>query len=163
MPILRTANPIVLPNRIVSHRWSLFSSLIIVILLMLTGCEDHGKIIWSKEVVSPNSEWSVVAETRQWGGPGAAYVATTVYLKRQGRHAQSPVQSLLSSLAREKPPITIMNFSNEDARSIAGPSVKIEWRDQTHVNIIYGSGAKVDFQAIQCAGIYISAAPAASL
>lgn len=108
----------------------------------LSGCQDEGETIWSSEIRSPDGRWLATANTKQWGGPGTAYVATIVYLK------------LIDS---PQPPTQVLLFSNESAYPIGSTGVHMEWLTPKHLNVTYGSHATLDFQAIKCAGIDISA------
>jgi len=99
---------------------------------------------WSTEARSPDGLWLATAQSQQWSGPGNAYDATTVYLKRtKGRDSA----------------IQILGFSHQYATM----NLKIEWVTPTNLKVTYGESGKpgdhvdVDFQAIKCAGIAISA------
>jgi hypothetical protein len=54
------------------------------------GCRDVATT-WSAEARSPGGQWIATARSQQWGGPGTAYDATTVYLK-QVKASQAPMQ-----------------------------------------------------------------------
>jgi hypothetical protein len=96
------------------------------------------------EVRSPDGLWIAKALSQQWSGPGNAYDATTVYLRRT-KGPQSPIE--------------ILGFSHEYATM----DLKMEWISPTHLNVMYGESKRpddhvsLDFQAIKCAGIEISA------
>jgi hypothetical protein len=113
--------------------WMLFA------VCLLSGCRDKGTTTWFKEVRSPDGRWLATATTKQWSGPGAAYVATSVYLKRS-----------------EGPPndIEVLAFSHEDAPHMY---LKMDWVTPEHLDVTYGNHATLDFQAIKCAGINITA------
>jgi hypothetical protein len=115
--------------------------LIVGSLVLVSGCRDKGTTIWSKEVRSPDGQWLAAAATKQWSGAGTAYVATSVYLKWMGG---------------SQPPIEILGFSNDSAYPSGITNVKMEWVTPKHLEVTYGSHAKLDFQAVKCNGIDIS-------
>jgi hypothetical protein len=99
---------------------------------------------WSGETRSPDGRYLAVARSKQWSGPGNAYDATTVYLKW---------------IKGSQPPTEVLEFSHQYATM----NLKMEWKTPTHLHVTYGESAKpgdhvsLDFQAIKCAGIEISA------
>ena len=115
--------------------------IVVGITISLSGCRDDGTIIWSKEVGSPDGQWLASAATKQWSGPGNAYVATSVYLK--GKDSSQP-------------PIEVLGFSNDSAYPAGATSITMEWVTPKHLDVTYGSHATLDFQALKCAGIDIS-------
>jgi len=54
---------------------------VIGICVLGAGCQ-HVATTWSAEAKSPDGLWAATARSQQWGGPGTAYDATTVYLQR---------------------------------------------------------------------------------
>jgi len=113
---------------------------------LLCGCPEsckEGGTTWSAEARSPDGLWLATARSQQWGGPGTAYDATTVYLKW---------------IRGSQPPVEILGFSHQYATM----NLKMEWVTPRHLNVIYGeserSGDKVeiDFQAIKCAAVEIT-------
>jgi hypothetical protein len=66
--------------------------IIIAVCVSRAGCRDVGKT-WSAEDRSPDGLWLATARSQQWGGPGTAYDATTVYLKWI-KGSQPPTQVL---------------------------------------------------------------------
>ena len=106
---------------------------------LLAGCRDEGTTIWSKEARSPDGYWLATARTKQWSGPGTAYVATSVYLKR----TNGP-----------KDEIEVLEFSHEDTPRMY---LAMDWVTPKHLDVTYGSRATIDFQAIKCSGIDITA------
>ena len=125
-------------------RGSIRAAVFIVVVgvcVLLTGCGDNGTTLWSQEVRSPDGQWLAIADTKQWSGPGNAYVATSVYLKQA---------------ASTQPPIKILGFSNESAYPSRIANVTIEWVAPKHLNVRYGSHATLDFQVIKCSGVDIS-------
>jgi hypothetical protein len=148
MPQLET-NFISIPSRpIVQYHARLRSAFFWTIWLfavtssvLVSGCRDEGTTIWSKEVRSPDGSWLATAATKQWSGPGNAYVATSVYLKEKGS---------------AQPPVEVLGFSNDSAYPSGVTNVTMDWVTPTHLNVTYGSHATLDFQAIKCSGIDIS-------
>jgi hypothetical protein len=106
------------------------------------GCQDVATT-WSAEARSPDGHWLATARTQQWGGPGTAYDATTVYLK-QVKASQAPTRVLV--------------FSHQYATMI----LKMEWVTPTHLDVTYGASARpgdhvsLDFQVAKISGIDIS-------
>ncbi len=119
----------------------MISFLIVACCVLVCGCRDEGTTIWSNEVRSPDGHWLALAATKQWSGPGNAYVATSVYLKGVNG-SQVPTQ--------------ILGFSNDSAYPAGVTNVKMEWVTPKHLNVTYGGHATLDFQAIKCNGIDIS-------
>jgi hypothetical protein len=109
--------------------------------MLMFGCRDEGTTIWSKEMRSPDGRWLATAATRQWSGPGNAYVATTVYLKQKDS---------------QQPPVEVLGFSNDSAYPSGVTNVTMDWVTPKHLNVTYGSHATLDFQAVKCSGIDIS-------
>jgi hypothetical protein len=118
-----------------------------------TGCRDAATT-WSSRARSPDGRWIAVARSQQWGGPGTAYDATTVYLKRgsTGRGA------LAGFLAGHPNPIEVLEFSHQYATM----SLKMRWVTPTHLEVAYGPSGRpddyvsLDFQAVRCADVKIS-------
>jgi hypothetical protein len=77
------------------------------------GCRDVGTT-WSDEARSPDGNWLATARSQQWGGPGTAYDATTVYLKWV-KGSQAPKE--------------VLEFSHQYATM----SLKMEWVTPTHL------------------------------
>lgn len=97
-------------------RLTLFISLRLCILGV--GCQNAATT-WSAEARSPDGRWLATARTQQWGGPGTAYDATTVYLK-QVKASRAPTEVLV--------------FSHEYATM----NLKMEWQAPTHLDVTYG-------------------------
>jgi hypothetical protein len=68
---------------------------IIGVCVLGSGCRDTATT-WSGEASSPDGHWLATARSQQWGGPGTAYDATTVYLK-WNKGSQPPTQVLVFS------------------------------------------------------------------
>jgi hypothetical protein len=106
------------------------------------GCQDVATT-WSAEARSPDGNWLATARTQQWGGPGTAYDATTVYLE-QVKTSQPPTQVLL--------------FSHQYPTM----NLKMEWVTPTHLDVTYGVSTRpgdqlsLDFQVAKISGIDIS-------
>jgi hypothetical protein len=106
------------------------------------SCQDVATT-WSAEVRSPDGHWLATARTQQWGGPGTAYDATTVYLK--------PVNT-------GETPTQVLVFSHQYSTM----NLKMEWVSPTHLEVKYGTSARpddhvsLDFQVVKMSGIDIS-------
>lgn len=107
---------------------------------LISGCRDSATI-WSTESIAPDGQWKAVARTEQYGGMGAAGVQASVILQRN----QGPDS-----------PIKILSFSNESAYPQGVANLELKWLTPSHLDVGYGKGASVQFQAIKCAGIEIS-------
>jgi hypothetical protein len=108
-----------------------------------TSCRRDGETTWSAESRSPDGLRFAIARSQQWEGPGAAYDATTVYLKpANGTH----------------PPMQVLGFSHQ----FATMNLKMEWISPTHLEVTYGASTRpgdhisLDFQAVKCDGVDIS-------
>lgn len=116
--------------------------IIVGVCLLGTGCQDVATT-WSAEARSPDGRWLATARGQQWGGPGTAYDATTVYLKRI-KGSQAPTQVLV--------------FSHEYATM----NLRMEWVTPTRLDVAYGASARpgdhvsLDFQVVKISGIDIS-------
>ena len=113
------------------------SFLIIGVCTLVFGCRDSPTTTWSTEARSSDGHWLAVARSQQWSGPGNAYDATTVSLKRTDD---------------SEPPTQILLFSHDSARM----DLKMKWATPSHLDVAYGSHARLDFQVAKCAGIDIS-------
>jgi hypothetical protein len=116
------------------------SLLILAVCTFAFGC-DGGTTIWSADSTSPDHRWVSSASTKQWSGPGNAYVATSVYLKRPDG---------------SKPPIEILEFANDSAYPAGITSVDMTWLTPSHLELGHKGHASLNFQAVKCAGIDIS-------
>ena len=103
-----------------------------------SGCRDSA-IIWSAESRSPDGRWLASASTEQFGGPGTAYVGTTVYLKQDSH-----------------PRVEILELSNEPAYPTGVTSVGMNWLTPAHLELTYQGHASLNLQVVKCAGIDIS-------
>jgi hypothetical protein len=116
------------------YRWLLMLSLAACVLGL--ACRD-AKTVWSTESRSPDGRWIAAAHTDQYGGPGAAGIISTVYLRQVvGRQDKIEVLQL-----------------SQDALSV---DLKLSWLTPSHLDITYRQPASVDFQAIKCGGVEIS-------
>jgi hypothetical protein len=120
-------------------------SLITVIGVCLFGtCCTDVATTWSAEANSPDGRWLATARTQQWGGPGTAYDATTVYLKQTDS---------------SQPATQVLGFSHQYATMNLG----MKWLTPTHLEVTYGPSTRagdrvsLDFQAIRYNGVEISA------
>jgi hypothetical protein len=100
---------------------------------LVVGCDKNPQNTWSAEEKSSDGNWVAMARSEQWSGPGNNYDATTVSLKQT-----NGVQ----------PPIEILNFVHDYAHM----DLKMTWISPTHLDVEYGSHAKVNFQAIKAFG-----------
>jgi hypothetical protein len=116
--------------------------LTISVCVVASGCNDVATT-WSAEAQSPDGRWLATARSQQWGGPGTAYDATTVYLKPIGG---------------SQPPTQVLVFSHQYATM----NLKMAWVTPTHLDVTYGASTKtgdrvsLDFQAVKYAGVDIS-------
>jgi hypothetical protein len=114
----------------------------LVLCFLGAGCQDVATT-WSADVPSPDGHWLATARSQQWGGPGTAYDATTVYLK-QVNGSQDPTEVLL--------------FSHQTATI----NLKMQWLSPTHLDVTYGPSGKLgdyvslEFQVVRMSGINIS-------
>jgi hypothetical protein len=108
--------------------------------LYMSCCRDSA-LIWSAESRSPDGRLLASAQTDQFSGPGTAHVGTTVFLKQIGG---------------SRPPVEILEFSNDSAYPPGVTSVRMNWTTASHLEVMYQSGATLDFQAVKCFGIDIS-------
>jgi hypothetical protein len=125
---------------------SLIRAAICLILIGLSlagaGCRDVATT-WTAETRSPDGLWLATARSQQWGGPGTAYDATTVYLKW---------------VRGSQPPTQILGFSHQYGTM----TLKMDWVTPTHLDVAYGPSGRpgdqvnVDFQAVRCGNITIS-------
>lgn len=115
--------------------------LVIALSALAFGCRDQGTTIWSTEVPSPDDQWVATAVTKRWNGPGNAYAATIVYLKRASG-SQRPVE--------------ILDFSGGDPTSRPGWPMNIQWITKSHLDIAFDGDSHLDFQVSKVADIEIS-------
>jgi hypothetical protein len=108
--------------------------------LLVTGCQDV-QITKKIESISPDRHWVATATTEQHSGPGTDGVIITVRLHRVGNL---------------QPPVDILVLEE----TAAGPaSVDVKWQGPTSLTVKYRN-ADLDFQAVKCGGVSISAEPA---
>ena len=117
------------------------SLLIIAFCVFALGCRNDETTIWSADTPSPDRNWVASASTKQWSGPGNAYVATFVYLKRSDD---------------SKPPIEILVFSNDSASPSGITNVDMAWLTPSHLEVAYKGHASLKFQTVKYAGLDIS-------
>jgi hypothetical protein len=114
--------------------------------VVASGCHDVATT-WSAEARSPDGLWIATARSQQWGGPGTAYDATSVYLRR----------------AKASHSTQILLFSHQYATM----HLKMKWVTPTHLDVTYGASTKpgdrisLDFQVAKIDGIDISVQPLA--
>lgn len=120
----------------------LFLLLLVEVCSLSVACQDVA-ITWSAEAKSPDGQWLASARSQQWGGPGTAYDATTVYLK--------PIDDSQSATQ-------VLVFSHQY------PTMKLKmvWLNPKHLDVTYGPSdregdqIKLDFRLAQYSGIEIS-------
>lgn len=137
-------------ERIIINSTENFQSRINGLLLLLTlglciagaGCRNVATT-WSATVPSPDGRWLAMARSQQWGGPGAAYDATTVFLK--------PTRGT-------QPPTQVLVFSHQYATM----NLKMDWVAPTQLKVSYAPSTRpddhvsVDFEAVKCGGVDIA-------
>jgi hypothetical protein len=116
--------------------------LIVLSSLCVTGCRNDGTIVWSAEVHSPDRRWLASAATKQWGGPGGAYVSTSVYLRPIGSNQRA---------------FELLGLADPTAYPIGITSVKLTWITPTHLDIDYSDRSTVDLQVVKFQDIEITA------
>ncbi len=123
------------------------------ICILGAGCQDVATT-WSSQARSPDGRWVAIARSQQWGGPGTAYDATTVYLKQGGTERGS----LAGLLAGRPRAIEVLAFSHQYATM----SLEMYWVTPTHLEVVYGPSRRpgdrvsLNFQAVKCADVKIS-------
>ena len=116
--------------------------------ILASSCNE-GRTTWSAQARSPGGHWVATARSQQWGGPGTARDATTVYLQ----WINGPL-----------PPERVLGFSHEYATM----NLKMRWQTPTHLDVTYGPSTRagdhvsVSFQAIKYGDVEISLQPALS-
>jgi hypothetical protein len=116
--------------------------LIVGLCIWGSGCQDVATT-WSAEVPSPGGHWLATARSQQWGGPGTAYDATTVFLK--------PSKGT-------QPPTQVLAFSHQYATMY----LKMDWITPTHLDVTYAASTRpndhvsLDFQAVKCDDVEIT-------
>jgi hypothetical protein len=98
----------------------------VVALSCVLGCggQDDVATTWSAEAKSPDGRWLATARSQQWGGPGTAYDATTVSLKK---------------LHSSDPPKQVLLFSHQ----FGTMNLDMRWLTATHLDVTYGPSARV--------------------
>jgi hypothetical protein len=117
-------------------------NIVIGLCIVLSSCGGNSETIWSAEAKSPNGKWLAQASTLQSSGFGTADVETGVYLKW---------------VAGAHPPTMILGFSDNSAYPSGATNVKMRWITNSHLDVMYGAGATLNFQAIKAGGIEITA------
>jgi len=113
-------------------------------ILIAPGCHESPTITWKSERLSPDGHWNAVAHSEIIGNFGGQYDQTFVQLKEVGRKG---------------PGNTILLLSHEYRDII----ISMNWDAPNHLNIKYrqslrpGDHVDVNFQAIKCGNVVISA------
>jgi hypothetical protein len=118
----------------------------VVALSCVLGCggQDDVATTWSAEAKSPDGRWLATARSQQWGGPGTAYDATTVSLKK---------------LHSSDPPKQVLLFFHQ----FGTMNLDMKWLTATHLDVTYGPSARagdrvnLDSEIARFDGIEISA------
>ncbi len=104
------------------------------------GCRGSDKT-WSAEARSPDEKFIASARTLEQSGFGTGSIGTAVYL---------------NWAKGSQPKMLILAFSDGPAGP-GGMSVEMNWLTPTHLELTYKGQRTLDFQAIRCAGIDITA------
>jgi len=115
----------------VAVAWSVVSS----------ACSDDTQRTVFLRAPSPDNQWVATAQEDRHSGPGTAGLYIEVSLQRV-RGDNKPIQILL--LEGDYP-----------ISEYPGRHLQLRWTDPTHLELGYRD-AKVDFQAVRCAGLQIS-------
>jgi hypothetical protein len=130
----------------VSARLILFAFALAIALACVLGCgSPDGDVAttWSAETKSPDGHWLATAQSQQWGGPGTAYDATMVFLKK---------------LDSSDPPRKVLQFSHQYGTM----NLEMKWLTPTRLGVMYAPSARagdhvnIDFQIAKFDGIEIS-------
>lgn len=108
--------------------------------------------VWKAEAPSPDAHWIAIARTVQSGGPGNAWIITSVSLQQASASPQ-PVSVLEFSCQGPVPrPYVLDNVAN------AGGTINLtmRWVTPTHLEVSYSGNPDLYFQAVKYAGIDIS-------
>ena len=108
--------------------------------LLTVGCSNR-VTTWSTEVRSPDGSWLATARPEQWSGPGNAYDATTVSLKRKD-----------SSEATD-----VVVLSHQYDRIV----LTLKWPTPTHLEVSVapskaGDKLSLDYQVARMAGVDVT-------
>ena len=126
------------------------NALCLLIGILLFGCSKAPIATWSATAPSPDGVWVAEAHSEQGGGFGGDNDVTIVQLRRTAG-SQAPIQILL--------------FSQEYATI----SLQMNWVNSSQLNVLYGPSSRpgdhvsLDFQAIKCAGVDITARDVSSV
>ncbi|HEY2009518.1 MAG TPA: hypothetical protein VGH23_11045 [Rhizomicrobium sp.] len=94
---------------------------------------------WKFEQKSPNGYWVAEAKNVHTAGPGNATDDTSVALKRSDQS--------------DKDAMLIIDL---DSESIETGGVELNWLTNRHLEVVYGKGSTVTFQAVKLADVEIS-------
>ena len=117
------------------------NTLVLLAGALLCACGEDVRTTWTAEVPSPDSQYVATARSQQWGGPGTAWDATTVFIAQR---SQRPVQ--------------VLGFSHQYGTM----RLAMKWLTPRHLGVTYGPSQRpgdsvvVDFQAIRTTGVDIS-------
>lgn len=115
-------------------------AVVAAVAIPLAGC-DPTDILLKEETRSPDGYWTVQTVIQRISGPGINSIDTYVFLSRTSGHGKGTQ-------------ILELNVPTADKGE-----VMVTWRDKNHLELGYHKEAEIDFQAIKCAGVEISAVP----
>jgi hypothetical protein len=116
----------------------LLSVALCIPILACNGSKPH----WTAESTSPDGHWIATARTFIQSGFGTGYIGTDVYLN--GKNASTSEVHILGLSYKYEVPSGITD-------------VEMRWISATHLAITYKGNPTVEFQAIKCDGLDISA------
>jgi hypothetical protein len=117
-------------------------SFLFLVVSVACGCQDV-RTVWSAEVQSPDGNWLATARTEQHSGPGTAGAESSVYLQR---------------VHNSSAPLLILGFLHHEKNLSDTINLTMKWASPNHLEVTYdGRAASLDFQAIKCGGVEISA------
>jgi len=104
------------------------------------GCDKNPYTVWRAEARSPDSVFLATALGQQWSGPGNAYAATSVYLKRGMQDS-----------------VEVLGFNND----YGAMWLRMQWLTPRHLEVTYGPKTSADsisvaFQAVKFMDVEIS-------
>lgn len=106
--------------------------------ISVIGLPDETHII--SEAQSPDMLWLAYAQLEELGVPGNALFHTSVYLK----------------WANGSQTVEVLKFSPETEATSSDPHITMEWKDTTHLEVIYNGQEKVETKLAKYSDINIS-------
>jgi len=117
--------------------------LLLVGLGSLVGCKNSERT-WSAEMKSPDGKFIATAETLEPGGWGT------------GAPPETYVD--LNWISGSQKPTVVFSFMN-GPNEPGGMNVGMHWLTPRHLELTYEGNPTIDFQAIKCGEVEISARP----